>query len=145
MEVKKQRRSTSVNSNNSNNSKRGRYGNKARQYNSPRRGNNNNNNDNNNNGRRRRSRRLANKNGGDQHIQQPNPIQNPIIINGVDDIPQDYNHDDVMEIHGSQSPAFMPSAHYNPKQTQTKYVLITIHLIIHFNVFYNLYSVFSVV
>eukprot|EP01083_Nonionella_stella_P203641 742938_1 len=96
-----------------------RYTNKARQYNSKR------NNNHNNNTRRRRSRRLANK-----HIQNlttspeiitPKTVQNPIIINGCNNIDDDNtnnnnnnNHrNDIMEIHGSLSPAFMPSAQIN--------------------------------
>lgn len=120
METKKQRTRSSP-------QKRGRYLNKGRQYNSRRSGgpDNDSNTTNNTQQRRRRSRRLQNKNGNhndNETIQQPNPIQNPIIINGVDDdLPSNYNQEEVMEIHGSQSPAFMPSAHYNQQQSQNKY------------------------
>merc|ERR1711933_353810 len=95
-----------------------RYSNKGRQYNSRR-------NTTNNNNRRRRSRRIANKNENNikhnnnnnnhNHSTTPNVVQNPIIINGCnDDI--SYNDQSIMEVHGSQSPAFMPSVHYNNNQ-----------------------------
>ena len=121
MEVKKQRRSTSTST-----QKRGRYTSKGRQYNSRRSGGTNDidgNVSNTNSQRRRRSRRLQNKNGnnGYETIQQPNPIQNPIIINGVDDDLNGNYDDDIMEVHGSQSPAFMPSANYNQQQGHNKY------------------------
>ena len=120
MEVKKQRRSTSTST-----QKRGRYTSKGRQYNSRRSGGPNDidGNTSNNSQRRRRSRRLQNKNGNNGHetIQQPNPIQNPIIINGVDDDLNGNYDDDIMEVHGSQSPAFMPSANYNQQQGHNKY------------------------
>ena len=128
MEVKHQSRSTSVQSIASNNS-RTRYSNKARQYQSRRRNNNNNNNNHNLANRRRRSQRLSIKHiDPEETASHPPSIQTPIIINGCDgpdiQICHAYHPEpNVVEIHGSQSPAFMPSAQYVPLQaTHTKYV-----------------------
>jgi len=87
---------------------RRRHTNKARPYNSKR--------------TRRRSRRLANKNKKNENedIQTPKTVQHPIIINGCNDNDDEYNAA-VLKVHGSQSPAFMPSVNGNDNASNLRH------------------------
>ena len=99
--------------------KKQKYTNKGRQYNSRRNASSS---SKHNVTKRRRSRRIANKqkhdamNGDDdEDAFTPKSIQNPVIVNGCCDHANKTEHSEhgMVEVHGSASPAFMPSVNGN--------------------------------